>query len=158
MLFYFLCCSCLFFGQVTCDATGQVLCLGPEYRARLSIVLLHPPLCSLVEIPHTKKDLLPRAPCLRKYFSNCVFLGCLGHWWQPLAHSNWIQDNAERVTQYPASHCLQFTWFPRFHLQQIMATWSVEEMLDWCRNTLVNIVCIIHKRHKMARSLKNDRR
>lgn len=69
---FFLC--VFFFGQVTCDATGQVLCLGPEYRARLSIVLLHPPsLCALVETPHTKKGLLPRAPCLRKYFSKHVF-------------------------------------------------------------------------------------
>jgi len=52
------------FGQVTCDATEQVLCLGPEYRARLSIVLLHllccparrDALCAHVETPHAKED------------------------------------------------------------------------------------------------------
>lgn len=42
-------------------------------------------------------------------------------------------------------------------LQPVM-TWSIEEVLDLCRNTLINIVCIIHKRYKITRGLKNDQR
>lgn len=65
------------FGQVTCDATGQVLCLGPEYRAKLSIVLLIPP-SARVDTPPTEDDRYQELPGLRKYFfSNFVFLGWL---------------------------------------------------------------------------------
>lgn len=73
LLFYFF--FVFVFGQVTCDATGQVLCLGPEYRARVLYYYTPLSLCALVETPHTKKGLLPRAPCLRKYFSKRVFFG-----------------------------------------------------------------------------------
>lgn len=43
----------------------------------LEYCTITPPLslCALVETPHTKKGLLPRAPCLRKYFSKRVFFG-----------------------------------------------------------------------------------
>lgn len=78
--------------QVTCDATGQVLCLGPEYRASPSIVpfILHP---SVLSSPHTKKELYYREILfLRQYLiffqhacsPNCRFHTC----WQPEAQTN----------------------------------------------------------------------
>lgn len=79
-VFSFLCVNV--FGQVTCDATGQVLCLGPEYRAQLSVVTLHHPptppptpavMCDtisvlFVETPHTKKD----SPSEEVFFQKAV--------------------------------------------------------------------------------------
>lgn len=110
------------FGQVTCDATGQVLCLGPEYRAKLSIVLLHPPLlvlrcalCALVETPHTKEDLTTQELLVwGSIFSKCVFSGCFSTRWQPVAQTNWIKDNAEKKKKKGDKKChvsrlLQFT-------------------------------------------------
>lgn len=88
------------FGQVTCDATGQVLCLGPEYRAQLSIVLLHPP-----PPPHTKKDYYQEL-LVRGSIFECVFTGWLffSRRWQPVARANRIQDNAESVSHLLTVH------------------------------------------------------
>lgn len=50
------------FEQGACDARGQVLCLGPEYRAeyctRTSLLPINKSRreCALAETPHTKKD------------------------------------------------------------------------------------------------------
>lgn len=121
------------------------------------------PLCALVETPHTKKDLLqPRAPCLRKYFSKCVFsvgMAVFSTRWQPVAHANWIQDNAEKGDR--KCHAESSTVHTVSKISRIMPTWSVEEILDWCRiyTCKHSLYHTLKKKDiKMAHSLKNDRR
>lgn len=150
-------CVCFWASYMWCNRTGTLS--GPRVQSWAEYCTMTPPLCAFVETPLTKKDYYQELLVWGGIFQSvCSRDGCFSTWRQPVAHANWFQDNAERVTKCQTSHLLQFTRFPRFRTQQIMPTWSVEEILDWCRITLVNTVCIIHKRHKMAHSLKNDQR
>lgn len=92
---------CVRFGQVAYAAMGQVLCMCPGHGASLGVQLLHPLLCSLVKIPHIKKDFKIKS----SFEEVCLSVeGSRGGGRQLLARSK-----SETVLASPAGCSLQLT-------------------------------------------------